>query len=180
MQRANYIDCNVLPVKHLKNHEDSLTLVFTFHPALHVTFDVLKSAHGCIVKSPLLKSVLQKLARMIFCSTKSLRSKLIRSKLKLEDEKKQENFPRCRKICDRPNISNLCNDFRSTVTGEIHKMNFHFNCNSDCAVYLLVREKFVTSNIIDQLLPSLDPDLTYINQTLNFTVNKGYVFLRRN
>ena len=27
--------------------------------------------------------------------------------------------------------------FKSTVTGEIYKMNFHFDCNSLCVVYLI-------------------------------------------
>ena len=28
-------------------------------------------------------------------------------------------------------------EFKSTVTGEVFKMNFHFDCNSVCVVYLL-------------------------------------------
>ena len=40
------------------------------------------------------------------------------------------------------------NQFRSTVTGEVYKMNFHFNCNSDCVVYLLTC-KVCAKNIQD-------------------------------
>ena len=47
------------------------------------------------------------------------------------------NFPCSRKNCDICNILYPSNQFRSTVTGEVYKMNFYFNCNSDCVVYLL-------------------------------------------
>ena len=103
-----------------KHQEDSVTLILTFHPALHVIFDILKSSHRHIAKSLLLKSVLPKPSRVVFCNPKSLRDKLVRSKLKSEDEK------------ERGNILYPSNQLRNTVTGEKYKMKFHFNCNSDC------------------------------------------------
>ena len=137
IQKVNSIDRNVLLEKRPKHQEDSVTLILTFHSALHVIFDILKSAHGHIEKSPLLKSVLPKLSRVAFRNPKSLHYKLIWSKLKSEDEKERGNFPCCRKNCDICNILYPSNKFRSTVTGEEYKMNFHFNCNSICVVYLL-------------------------------------------
>ena len=112
-------------------------MILTFHPALHVIFDILKSADRHIEKSSLLKSVLPKPPRVAFCNPKFLRDKLVRSKLKSEDEKKRGNFPRCRKYCDICNILYPSDKFRSTVKGEENKINFHFNCNSVCEIYLL-------------------------------------------
>ena len=110
---------------------------FLFHSALYVIFDILKSAHLHIEKLLLLKSVLPQPPRFAFCNPKSLRNKLVWSKLTSEVEKKQGNFPCCRKNCDICNILYPINQFRSTLTREEHKMNFHLNCYSDCVVYLL-------------------------------------------
>ena len=132
IQKVNSTDRNVLLEKRPKHQEDSVTLILTFYPALHVIFDILKSAHRHIAKSPLLKSVLPKPPRVVFRNRKSLCDKLVRSQLKSEDEKERENFPYCRKNCDICNILYPSNQFRSTVTGEDYN-----NYNSDCVVYLL-------------------------------------------
>ena len=137
IQKVNSIDRDVSLEKRPKHQEDGVKLILTFHSALHVIFDILKSAHGHFEKSPLLKSVLPKLSRVAFRNPKSLHYKLIWSKPKSEDEKEWRNFPCCRKNCDICNILYPSNKFRSTVTGEEYKMNFHFNCNSICVVYLL-------------------------------------------
>ena len=91
----NSIDRNVLLEKRPKYQEHSVTLILTFHPALHVICDILKSAHRHIEKLPLLKSVLPKPPRVAFHNPKFLRDKLIRSKLKSGDEKEWGNFPCC-------------------------------------------------------------------------------------
>ena len=120
-----------------KHQEDSVTLILIFYPALKVIFDILKSAHRRIEKLHLLKSVLPKLPRVLFRNPKPLRDKLIRSNLKPEDQKGLGNFQCCRRNCDMWNILYPSNQFRSTVTGEEYKIILHFNCNSDCVVYLL-------------------------------------------
>ena len=137
IRKVNSIDRNVLLEKGLKHQKNSVTLILAFHPALHVIFYILLSAHRHIEKSSLLKSVLPKPPRVAFRNPKSLRDKLVRPELKSEDEKEQGNFPCCGKHCDICNILYPNNQFRSTVTGEEYKMNFHFNCNRDCVVYLL-------------------------------------------
>ena len=119
------------------HQEDSVTLILTFHPALHVSFDILKSARHHIEKSSLLNSVLPKPPWVAFHNPKSLWDKLVCSKLNSEDKKEQGNFPCCRKNCDICNILYPSNQFRRAVTREEYKMNFQFNCNSDCVVYLL-------------------------------------------
>ena len=78
------------------------------------------------------------------------------------------------------NILYPSNQFKSTITGEEYKMNFHLNCNSDCVVYLLACKVYMQSNIQDQLLPSLDQNLFSINQISNFTEKEGRVMYMKN
>ena len=137
IRKENSIDQNVLLEKHPKYQGDSVALILTFHQALHVIFDILKSPHRHIEKLLLLKSVLPKPPPVTFCNPKSLRDKLVWSKLKSEDKKEQGNFSCYKKSCDICNIVYLSNQFRSTVRREEYKMNFYFNCNSDFVVYLL-------------------------------------------
>ena len=123
--------------KHPKDQDDSITLVLTFHLVLNIVFDVLKKAHWYVQKSPVLKAVLPKPPRVAFCNPKTLCDKLVHSKLKLTDNAERGNFP-----CNRGN-SEICNilkpgkEFKSTVTGKIYKMNFHFDFSSLCVVCLI-------------------------------------------
>ena len=157
-----YIICMSCLMSCLKNTENiRRTVLLSSHPALHVIFDILKSAHCHIVKSPLLKSVLPKPPRVVFRNPKSLPDKLVRSKLKSEDEKVRGNFPCCRKNCGICNILYPSNQFRSTVTGEVYKT---FILIAIVIIIILIpivivwficlHVKFVQSNIQDQLLPS--------------------------
>ena len=129
--------------------EGSVTLILTFHLALHVIFDILKSAHRHIEKSPLLKSALQKPPQLAFRNSKSLHDKLAPSKIKSEDQKEGAHFPCCRRNCDISNVLYPSNKFRSTVTGEEYKIIFHFNCNSSSVVYLLTRSLWKTTYMIN-------------------------------
>ena len=109
----------------------------TFHPALNIVFDLLKRAHRHVQKSPVLKAVLPKSPRIAFHNPKTLRDKLVRSKFKLTDDAERGNFPCGRGNCEICNILKPGKGFKSKVTGEIYKMNFHFDCNSLCVVYLI-------------------------------------------
>ena len=62
----------------------------TFHPALNIVFDVLKRADRHVQKSPVLKAVLPKPPRIAFRNPKTLRDKLVRSKLKLTDDAERD------------------------------------------------------------------------------------------
>ena len=137
IQKVNLIDRNNLLKKRPKHQEDSITLVLTFHPALNIVFDVLKRADRHVQKSPVLKAVLPKPPRIAFRNPKTLREKLVRSKLKLTEDAERGNFPCGRGNCEVCNILKLGKQFKSTVTGEIYKINFHFDCNSLCVVYLI-------------------------------------------
>ena len=92
IQKVNLIDRNNLLKKRPKHQEDSITLALTFHPALSIVFDVLKRAHRHVKKSPVLKAVLPKPPRIAFCNPKTLRDKLVLSKLKLTDDSEQVTF----------------------------------------------------------------------------------------
>ena len=47
IQKVNLIDRNNLPKERPKYQGDSITLVLTFHIALHIVFDVLKGTSAC-------------------------------------------------------------------------------------------------------------------------------------
>ena len=100
-------------------------------------FNVLKSAHRYIEKSLALKAVLPKPPRVAFRNPKTLRDKLVRSKIRENDEEERGNFPCGHSNCEICKILEPGKEFKSTVTGEVFKMNFHFDCNSICVVYLL-------------------------------------------
>lgn len=84
IHRVNSIEKQVLLRNHLKNPEETAMLVLTFHPALYIIFDLLKSAHQIIEISPTLKSTLSKTQRVAFRNPKTLPDKLVRSKLRLD------------------------------------------------------------------------------------------------
>ena len=86
IKKINSIDRANLLIKKPRHQENSITLVLTFHPALNIVFNVLKAAHRFIEKSPALKAVLPKPPRAAFCNPKILRDKLVRSKIRPNDE----------------------------------------------------------------------------------------------
>ena len=126
IQKINLIDRNNLPKKRPKHQEDNITLVLTFHPAINIVFDVLNRAHRHVQKSPVLKAVLPKPPRIAFRNPKTLSDKLVRSKLKVTDDAERGNFPCGRGSYEICNILKSGKEFKSTITREIYKMNFHF------------------------------------------------------
>ena len=66
-----------------KQIENQITLASSFHPALNQLIEILKKAHQHVNKSPLLQRVLLKPPRVVFRNSKTLRNKLVRSKLKI-------------------------------------------------------------------------------------------------
>ena len=86
IQKINLINRANLLIKKPKHQENSITLVLTFHPALNIVFNVLKSAHHFLEKSPVLKAVLPKPPHVAFRNPKTLRDKLVRSKIRENDE----------------------------------------------------------------------------------------------
>ena len=91
-------------------------------------FNVLKSANCFIEKLQALKAVLPKPPRVAFRNPKTLRDKLVRSKIRQNDEEERGNFPCEHSNCEICKILEPGKEFKSTVTGEVFKMNFHFDC----------------------------------------------------
>ena len=82
----------------------------------------------------MIKTVLPKPPSVAFRNPKTLRDKLVRSKLKLTDDAEQGNFPCGGGDCEICNILKPGKEFKSTLTGETYKMNSHFDCNISCKV----------------------------------------------
>ena len=57
--------------------------------------------------------------------------------MKLTDDAQRGNFPCERDTCEIRNILKPGKEFKSTVTGELYKINFHFDCNSVSLIYLI-------------------------------------------
>ena len=62
--------------------DDSTTLVLTYHPALNLLNEILRKAQKYVLKSSRLHNALPSTARVEFRNTKTIRDKLLRSKLK--------------------------------------------------------------------------------------------------
>ena len=86
----------------------------------------------------MLKTVLPKPPLVAFINTKTLRDKLVRSKLKLTDDTERGNFACGRGNCQIYNALKPGKEFKSTVAGETYKMNCHFDCNSLSPLYLII------------------------------------------
>ena len=139
ISRVNDIDRFSLLLKKEKGKDDTVTLTLTFHPALHPVVKILKKAHRHILKSPILSKVLPKPPRVAFRNPKTLKDKLVRSKLRtLTSENEIKGFVGCgRANCEICKIVEKGDEFESSVNGRKFKINFQFNCNSQNVIYLL-------------------------------------------
>ena len=138
VQRVNSINQQLLLEEHPYIQEENISLVLTFHPALYIIFNILKSAHRIIGNSPTLKAILPKPPRGTFCNPKTLHHKFVRSKLRPDyEEERGVVFISGTSNCDICNILEPWDEFESTTTAELYKINVHFKCNSQCAFYLL-------------------------------------------
>ena len=137
--------------KWTKIQEDCVTLVLTFHPALYIRFKILKSADRIIENSQTLEAISPKPSHAAFPNRKTLRDKLVRSKLRPDYEEERGVFTCGRRKFDICNILEPGKEIKSTTTGEICKINCHFHCNSESAVHLLTckicKKQYVRSTI---------------------------------
>ena len=99
-----------------KKVDDNITLVLMYHPALNQLYEILQRAHKRVLKSPRLHSSLPSPPRVAFRNPKTIRVKLVHSKLK-EFLYKDAGTSICgHSICDICNIFESGNPFESTVT----------------------------------------------------------------
>ena len=100
-------------------------------------YEILQRAYKHILKSPRLHSGLPSPPRVAFPNRKTSRDKLVCSKLK-EFIYKDAGTNICgHSNCDICKIPESGDQFESTVTKKKHHINFPFDCNSCCIVYLL-------------------------------------------
>ena len=107
-----------------KNVDDSIILAFTYHLALNQVYEILKRAHKHALKSPRLLSVLPSPPRVAFRNAKTIRDKLVRSKLK-EFIYKDTGINICgRSNCDICKILESEDQFETTTTKKKYRINF--------------------------------------------------------
>ena len=151
IQTVNSIERQVLLEKCPKIQGDSVTLVLAFHLDFYIIFKILKSTHRIIENPQKLKTILPKPQRVAFHNPKTLRDTLVCSKLRPDYEEERAIFICGRRNCDICNILLPGNEFKSTTTEKLFKINFHFHCNDECVVFLLTykicRKQYVGSAI---------------------------------
>ena len=137
VERVNLVERASLLQKREKKIDNSITLVLTYHPALIQVYEILQKAHRHVLKSPRLNSVLPSPPRVAFRNSKTLKDKLVRAKLE-EFVYENAGADDCgHSNCDICQLLEKGNVFESTVTKKKYHINFPFNCNSSCVVYLL-------------------------------------------
>ena len=105
---------------------------------------------------------------------KMLRNKLVRSKTRQNDKEERGNFTCGHSNCEICKILEPGKKLKTTVTGEVFNMNFHFDCNSILwCIYWLA--EYVKYNILLQLLKSSENGLTSINPISSCAVKEGEI-----
>ena len=82
IERIKLVERTVLFQIRDKKVDDNITLVLTYHPALNQLYEILRRAHKHVLKSPRQHSALPSRPRVTFQNSKTIRDKLLRSKLK--------------------------------------------------------------------------------------------------
>ena len=112
IHRVDAIDRENLLMRHPKqNNIETLTLILTYHPALKNVHEILRKAHRHTLKSPRLQYVLPTPPRVAFRNDKSLKDKLVRSKLKNPNRIDPANYKCTSNLCQICNINSLENEF---------------------------------------------------------------------
>ena len=77
-ERVNLTSREDLLKKSEEKVDESVTLVFTFHPELNCVREILRKAHRHVLKSNRLSNVLPSLPRLAFRNAKFLIDRLVR------------------------------------------------------------------------------------------------------
>ena len=106
------------------------------HPALNQLYEILQRAYTHVLKPPRLHSTLPSPSRVAIRNPKAIRDKLVRFKLK-EFIYKDAGTNICgHSNCDISKMFESGDQFESNREKK-YRINFPFDCNSCCAVYLL-------------------------------------------
>ena len=151
INRVHSLERDDLLRKRTRNTDNKITLVLTYHPALNKVYEILQKAHRHTLKSSRLSAVLPSPPRIAFRNAKTLRDKLVRSKLKNKHDKKPGVHICGNKRCEICKILYQGDTFESTQNEKKFKINFHFDCNSANVIYLLTcnicKKQYVGSTI---------------------------------
>ena len=112
-------------------------LVLTYHPALNRIHEILRNAQRHVYKSARLAKVLKSPPRVAFRNAKTLKDRLVRSKLRNESEVETGSFKCNGKRCEVCNYIEPGSKFKSFVTQKSYEINFRFDCNSSDVIYLI-------------------------------------------
>ena len=112
-------------------------LVLTYQPALNCIHEISRTAQCHIYKSARPAKVLKSLPQVAFGNAKTLKDRLVRSKLRNEFEVETGIFKCNSKRCEVCNYIEPGSKFKSFVTQKSYKINFRFDCNSLDVVYLI-------------------------------------------
>ena len=103
------------------------------------------------MKPPRLQYVLPTPPRVAFRNDKSLKDKLVRSKLKNPNRRDPGNYKFESNLCQICNIIFFENEFTGRHRKKSYKINFDFDCNIQCIIYLTtckVRQKHYVGSAI--------------------------------
>ena len=129
----------------------SVTLVLTYHPVLKSVYNLLRKTHSHTFKPPRLKYVLPSPPRVAFRNDKSLKYKLVQSKLRNPNKRTLESNKYGSKLGQIYDIISLENEFTDRHKREAYEINVHFDCNGQFVIYLITckvcRKQYVGSTI---------------------------------
>ena len=108
-----------------------------YHAALNQLKEILRRAHKHILKSPRLHSALPSPPRVAFRNKITIRDELERSKLKEFIYKDADTNICGHSNCDISKIFESGDQFERKDAKKKYRINFPFDCNSCCVVYLL-------------------------------------------
>ena len=134
------------------NEEQPITLVLPYHPALqkHI-YEIIKTAHEAVHKSPKLSQILQKPPRITYRNAKSIRRSVVRARLKPLGVKERGVFKCNRPRCQIDAVLHLGDKFTNFDGSQTFEINHRLSCNSENVIYLLTcngcGKKYVGSTI---------------------------------
>ena len=137
IERVKLVKITVLFQKRDKKVDDSITLVLSYHLLLNQLYEILQRAHTHVLKSPRFYSALPSPPRVAFWNPKTIRDKLVLSKLKEFIYKDVGINIFGHSYFDICKIFEKEDQFEKMVTKKKCRINFPFDCNSCCVVYLL-------------------------------------------
>ena len=138
-----------------KNREDEnqITLVLTYHPAYKDAWKILKEAHQILHLAAPLKDLFPKPPRLTFRNARSLKDNLVFASVQRKtDDRPRGNYGCKDKRCQiHRKYMARCDTFESTKTRKEYNIKGHFDCNSECIVYLITcktcQKQYVGSTI---------------------------------